>query len=1486
MDFKVLTIEPAAGESAAKRFFMGEGHVQSEAVVTVTKGKWKQHHITCLDDLLTVVDDSILCSGVLSNEAQAQYNAAGTLTVRTGDSQLDMFSLARNKREGNITYPDSQGFLLIDYDGEEPLNAGEIHARLCEICPNFIGAGYVAKPSSSAGVHLPDGSKKGADGWHLYYVVDQLAGIPDLAKELVKAAWCAGHGYIKVSAIGSMLERNNVLDVFAVDCSRLAFENSPVLSDGITRNPPTAYVVEGEILDTAFVSTASEGQYVMLVEDAKRKSAPEAQRKREQWCKAKVEELVTQGVSVEEATLRVEKVMTSLEDGVVSDDIILTVKVTPHMSYQRKGIKRGESYTLRELLDAADGQKHKITCYDAIHNVTDNLEIYPHSHTIRTYKYSSGKKWYVQSAERKEQRTNLINALGQGTTNKSASGEQPSQVTDKAATLSYDETWSLILHQHTAIYNMLMNIIPSILTPAELVSTRDAVYNLVPDALAKPLLAHWLKGTMLEEMSEKPERISRVGFPTLKNIAMDFNDHLDITSSSPLHVLRAGELAYPDLDLGSIGKNINDVTAYLAKKHKLLTSCKDRSAIVATAVCHALRKLVYLGGISKEILATYLMGKLPNTSREFLYAQLEFFINWQMNGVRQLMTINSPKHEWTPKIINNFEKVRFNADELTLREILFIRAPMASGKTQAMVAEANRLMSLGMRVVIITHRERLSTNNAVTYSQGRTVSSYEEYDRVVTDEQPIVVSYKDKWVVEAVNDPVKNQRINGLAICLNSAFTDKFEQYVMAADFVIIDEASQVLDAFTNKTMKGNGRAYMNRMVALMQQAPKVALLDAGLCARDIRQLVRFESSDNPIALIDPKDVTVFDMPPKTNAPTLKIVGTPTKLVQELSDQTQRIVDGDANSRFMLACDSVSHVWNLRRSFIEMGVDGKRILCISAENPKKIDVAYELKGVCTASQWKKDMANFTAQPDKYAELYDIVIYSPAIDSGISLVGGHFNRMFGWFTGVIPAPSTLQMLRRLRTVDESTVYLTTGTEQPPLDVSQQAVRDTNPIYRAIIAGRVERLNKLTALQASSMITAAQEMGFNVEALQDPQEVLNQAIGNVNYNGEEGEVLLVLRDPKELTDQYYNAVCEARDIGFENARSLMNTEECTNDDMMSCTKTFVRYANGLQLTDTVEPEHVKNFQNPSFRKAVYHVELISGYRKAEHPSMDDVRAPELKKREMDRGLMLCQIDGMINRGLATEAKRLKKVSKKTKKNERYYLHHSLPWIVAMVDYMWENKDELVALGVAPSRWGRPSTTKPEGDQITKTVAGVMKSIGHVMSRSKMNADEFDAWVQADYDTECAENVAGKANNINNNRHSCDKNAANNGRVDVNQVKTMNNQRHLMTIAVARKNQRVKENRDFDGYDLTRVDVQIRQYSTLDELKALRAEQSVHDAERGMREARGQKYVYLLPTLVKPADVDLSKRAGDVGKGSENVAYTDIEAHAVNASMFQQR
>jgi hypothetical protein len=113
------------------------------------------------------------------------------------------------------------------------------------------------KPSSSAGVHLPDTEPAAASGFHMFVRIKNAAEIPQTLKSLHARCWDTGFGYHLISKSGQQLDRS-LIDVSVGSPERLIFTADPMLSDGILRTPPPVVQQDGAALCTLQLPVRSE----------------------------------------------------------------------------------------------------------------------------------------------------------------------------------------------------------------------------------------------------------------------------------------------------------------------------------------------------------------------------------------------------------------------------------------------------------------------------------------------------------------------------------------------------------------------------------------------------------------------------------------------------------------------------------------------------------------------------------------------------------------------------------------------------------------------------------------------------------------------------------------------------------------------------------------------------------------------------------------------------------------------------------------------------------------------------------------------------------------------------------------------------------------------------------------------------------------------------------------------------------------------------
>lgn len=322
----------------------------------------------------------------------------------------------------------------------------------------------------------------------------------------------------------------------------------------------------------------------------------------------------------------------------------------------------------------------------------------------------------------------------------------------------------------------------------------------------------------------------------------------------------------------------------------------------------------------------------------------------------------------------------------SLEGVIVVRAPMGSGKTEKLIAP---LMKASTKAAYIAHRISLLEDAAARLN-------VEHYQLVTARQMP--------WV-------------SHMACCVNSLTAPKFynaeeRSWFTTLETLCIDEASQVIRHTTTGPVEGRVRV-LDSLIEAVAAAKRVLLCDAD--AND--GVIEFCEIARPGEVI-----TVLD-----------IVGTTDHI---------RVDHGDDETVWQLAIDQICA--------------GRRVLVAndSAESAKKMAALIEAKVseeeiapvrmllVHADSKADPDVEEFLRNPNEEALKYDVLIYSPAISSGVSMTTPHFEHHFGLFSGNTVGPSdAVQMLRRDRTARHYVVGIG--------HTSGQRETDPESLYRGLL-----------------------------------------------------------------------------------------------------------------------------------------------------------------------------------------------------------------------------------------------------------------------------------------------------------------------------------------------------------------------------------------------------------------------------------------------------
>lgn len=246
-----------------------------------------------------------------------------------------------------------------------------------------------------------------------------------------------------------------------------------------------------------------------------------------------------------------------------------------------------------------------------------------------------------------------------------------------------------------------------------------------------------------------------------------------------------------------------------------------------------------------------------------------------------------------------------------------------------------------------------------------------------------------------------------LTICINSIVKGCWQPLMKKHDFFGLDEATQGLRA----TLSGKAMAHpvdvFNKLIDSIAHSEDHALLvdaDASDILVDLCELAlaRREQTGLPIWA----QIHVIELPVDVK---FKNADGTREARRVLYTDTDRIMVEvlkavETGEKFLLATDSTNFAEQLLLQLRDRWPEKKWLYVSQDTKPDEEVIA------------------FTDAPNQKAKLYDGLIYSPAISSGVSIEEKHFTRHFGSFCGQVVPSDAIQMLRRDRTATEFVVGL--------------------------------------------------------------------------------------------------------------------------------------------------------------------------------------------------------------------------------------------------------------------------------------------------------------------------------------------------------------------------------------------------------------------------------------------------------------------------------
>jgi thymidine kinase len=336
----------------------------------------------------------------------------------------------------------------------------------------------------------------------------------------------------------------------------------------------------------------------------------------------------------------------------------------------------------------------------------------------------------------------------------------------------------------------------------------------------------------------------------------------------------------------------------------------------------------------------------------------------------------------------------------SLEGIVVLRSPMGSGKTEEVIAP---ILQASEKGAYVAHRISLLDDAAARLNLKR--GTIQQADVQVEHYREV-----HSWQMPFVSH---------LACCVNSLTNRKFynseeRSWFTTLETLCIDEASQVIRHTTTGPVADRVKV-MDSLINAVASAKRVLLCDAD--ANDT--VIEFCELARPGQVI-----TVIE-----------IIG---------HNQQIRVDHGDEESVWQLAVDQICAG---RRVMVanDSAESAKKMAALIEDKVKKGEIdPVRMLLVHADSKADEDVEEFLRKPSAEALKYDVLIYSPAISSGVSMswIKPHFDCHFGLFSGNSVGPSdALQMLRRDRTAKHYIIGIGHTSGQ----------RETNPdvLYRGML-----------------------------------------------------------------------------------------------------------------------------------------------------------------------------------------------------------------------------------------------------------------------------------------------------------------------------------------------------------------------------------------------------------------------------------------------------
>lgn len=298
-------------------------------------------------------------------------------------------------------------------------------------------------------------------------------------------------------------------------------------------------------------------------------------------------------------------------------------------------------------------------------------------------------------------------------------------------------------------------------------------------------------------------------------------------------------------------------------------------------------------------------------------------------------------------------------DELGKGRIVIVKAPMGTGKTEIIIRKA---MANALRAAHVLPRVSV-VDDAASRLQ---LDHYRNVDG-------IMAHFTDKMVT-----------------CVNSLGASRFiangRNWFEGLDLLCLDEASQIFPQVTQLGKAERRKTNHEALAVALRTAGSVLIADADANEYLVNALRR---------IVPDRQITLVEIEHQETERRRWRVHVNDSISETREELVRSVLAGE---RCILATDN-------RRKAVET----ERLIRLLKPEIRILNIHRE-----PSRENLEKIKRFYMNPNKECIEYDVLIYSPAITSGVSLTVHHFTRHFGIFTGVVKVNDLIQMLGRDRT----------------------------------------------------------------------------------------------------------------------------------------------------------------------------------------------------------------------------------------------------------------------------------------------------------------------------------------------------------------------------------------------------------------------------------------------------------------------------------------